>query len=369
MPDEVVPMSNGAATVAVIPAAVELPLAAPGTARGAGRRSVRYRLLVAGGVLLLAAAAALSADIADSDSGSDSASLAGRIGADCSHLRWQFTLIVIVIGALHYVASGLASRAAAGLQVTVREVSVVQLAAAAANRLTPAGLGGSAVNIRYFTQRGLSLRSALGAIAVLTVVGAVADIAAFAVLVLAGPLLGLGGGGSEVRVLWRKISALLAPLSSGWLWLLAALVVVGLALFRSRLATVARHLREVLIPIAAIARAPRRLSVLAAASGSTTLLLALAFVASVAMVPGSQPSIGAGALLVGFMAASAAGNAVPIPAGLGSTELALVAVLVAAAVPTSRAVEIVVIFRLITFWLPAVAGVVATRYLQRVAAL
>jgi uncharacterized membrane protein YbhN (UPF0104 family) len=69
------------------------------------------------------------------------------------------------------------------------------------------------------------------------------------------------------------------------------------------------------------------------------------------------------------MAGSAAGNAVPLPAGLGSTELALVAILVAGSLPTSRAVEIVLIFRLVTFWLPAAGGLLAARYLHRCSAL
>ena len=87
------------------------------------------------------------------------------------------------------------------------------------------------------------------------------------------------------------------------------------------------------------------------------------------MVPGTRPSADVGALVVAFMAASAAGSAVPVPAGLGSTEAALVGVLVAAHVPAAHAVEVVLVFRLITFWLPAGVGVIATRHLRKVRAL
>ena len=48
---------------------------------------------------------------------------------------------------------------------------------------------------------------------------------------------------------------------------------------------------------------------------------------------------------------------------------ALTGVLLAAGVPLAHAVEVVLIFRLITFWLPAVAGVLATRHLHRRSAL
>jgi uncharacterized membrane protein YbhN (UPF0104 family) len=69
------------------------------------------------------------------------------------------------------------------------------------------------------------------------------------------------------------------------------------------------------------------------------------------------------------MIGAAAGSAVPVPAGLGSTETALVAVLIEAHVAASRAVEEVLIFRVVTFWLPAALGVLALRKLNRRRAL
>jgi uncharacterized membrane protein YbhN (UPF0104 family) len=98
-------------------------------------------------------------------------------------------------------------------------------------------------------------------------------------------------------------------------------------------------------------------------------VLAFAFVATTAMVPGPRPAAGLAALVVAFMLGAAAGSAVPVPAGLGSTEAALAAVVVGAALPAAHAVEVVLVFRLITFWLPAVAGVLATRTLYRRRAL
>ena len=74
-------------------------------------------------------------------------------------------------------------------------------------------------------------------------------------------------------------------------------------------------------------------------------------------------------MLVGFMLGAATGSAVSVPAGLGSTEAALVAVLISAQVPAAHSVEVVMIFRLITFWSPAVIGVFVTRRLLRAAAL
>ena len=87
--------------------------------------------------------------------------------------------------------------------------------------------------------------------------------------------------------------------------------------------------------------------------------------ASTAMVPGPRPNESIGALIVAFMIGSAAGNAVPVPAGLGATEAALTGVLVAAAVPAAHAIEIVLLFRLITFWAPAAVGILTAAALRR----
>jgi uncharacterized membrane protein YbhN (UPF0104 family) len=65
------------------------------------------------------------------------------------------------------------------------------------------------------------------------------------------------------------------------------------------------------------------------------------------------------------MLGSAAGSAVPVPAGLGSTEAALIAVLISVHVPAPHAVEEVLIFRLLTFWTPAAVGILATHTLRR----
>jgi uncharacterized membrane protein YbhN (UPF0104 family) len=341
------------------------------------RRAFRPRsgpprpVFIAAAVLVLCGAATFSAYNVDTDSGNDLAALASRVGADCLHLRWQYVLVVVALGAAHYGATAIAAKAASGLPLGLRETTLVQLVAAAANRLTPGGVGGSAVNARYFARRGLDVRTAVGAVAVLAVLGALADLAVFAILVLGGQLLGLGAGGHELEQLWAKLSAPASRLHSRWIWAIVAATIVALALARTilRRRGTRPDWRRLLEPVAALSHHPRRLLALLTASGSTTLILAFAFAASAAMVPGPQPREQLGSLLVAFMAGAATGSAVPVPAGLGSTELALTGVLLAAGVPLAHAVEVVLIFRLITFWLPAVAGVLATRHLHRRSAL
>ena len=262
-------------------------------------------------------------------------------------------------------------RASAGLPLRLQETVLVQLAAAAANRLTPAGLGGSVLTARYFTRRGLDTPAAIGAVTVLSVLGSLADLLVLAALVLGGHWLGANGAAHELSGLLAKITHLLTTLRSPWLWLAITPVLLGAAVVRVRRrpAGSERHWRHVWIPVRNLIRRPSALITLLLASGSTTLILGFAFVASTAMVPGPQPVIALGALLVGFMLGAAAGTSVPIPAGLGTTEAALIAVLVTASVPTPHAVEVVLLFRLVTFWLPAAIGVLVMRQLHRRAAI
>jgi uncharacterized membrane protein YbhN (UPF0104 family) len=321
-------------------------------------------------LLLLLLSAALSAQAADADSGYDLAGLLGALTMDAARLRWQFAIIVVLLGALHYIAAAVAARAAAGTSMRLPETVLVQLAAAAANRLTALGIGGSAVNARFFVRRGLTLAAASGAVAALSVLGAAADILVLALLAAAGWLFGLAGVPVETTLLTQKLTSLAGALRT-W-WVLPALGCAVIAVFVLRRRSASRGtaaLRRFWAPLQRLVHHPSALLTLVAASAGTTLVLALAFAVSTAMVPGPQPHVAIGGLVVGFMIGSAASNAVPTPAGVGATETALVLVLIAAGVPTAHAVEVVIIFRVITFWLPAAVGLLAARHLRRTGAL
>jgi uncharacterized membrane protein YbhN (UPF0104 family) len=322
-------------------------------------------------VAMLLAGILITAANVDGDSGHDVLSLLRSVGRDLLSLRWQYMGVVLALAVFHYVATAVAARSAAGIPLPFGETLLVQFAAAAANRLTPAGLGAAAVTVRYFTRRGLRLPAALGAVTALNVLGAVADLIVLSALVLGGRWVGLSGGPQELTLLGSRIAHLVAPLGSPWLWSAAIAAAIGLAVLwiRSRRAGSTGRWRQFGTSISHLLRHPSALATLIIASGATTLILAFAFVASTTMIPGPLPHASLGALLIGFMIGAAAGSAVPVPAGLGSTETALVAVLIEAHVAASRAVEEVLIFRVVTFWLPAALGVLALRKLNRRRAL
>ena len=77
---------------------------------------------------------------------------------------------------------------------------------------------------------------------------------------------------------------------------------------------------------------------------------------------GGLPLASIGAVyLIGASVASVA----PTPGGMGAIEAALVSGLVAAGLTNAAAVPAVILFRLITFWLPNLPGWIGFRWLQR----
>jgi glycosyltransferase 2 family protein len=69
-------------------------------------------------------------------------------------------------------------------------------------------------------------------------------------------------------------------------------------------------------------------------------------------------SVGFAALVVCYVVANAVGAMVPTPGGLGAIEGIMIALFVSFGVPSATAVAVVLVYRLINFWLPIAPGLV-----------
>jgi uncharacterized protein (TIRG00374 family) len=69
--------------------------------------------------------------------------------------------------------------------------------------------------------------------------------------------------------------------------------------------------------------------------------------------------IGLGYLLIGYVVAYSVGTLAPTPGGLGAIEGLLIAMYVSFGVPSATAVAVVLVYRLINFWMPIPPGFVA----------
>jgi undecaprenyl-diphosphatase len=116
----------------------------------------------------------------------------------------------------------------------------------------------------------------------------------------------------------------------------------------------------------AVARDPRRTASLLGASAGVTLASAVALWASVQATGGGLSLI---AVLAVYLGGSALAAAAPTPGGLGAVEAGLIAGLTAVGQPASAAVTSVLVFRLVTYWLPVLPGAVSFWRLRRAGTL
>jgi len=255
-------------------------------------------------------------------------------------------------GALLIGCSAVALNASRVRPLAARWAVPAVLASTAANAVTPAGLGGSALMARMHSRTGLTADEAVAAVSLRALASGVAGVL---IATLAAATLGLAGpslpGGS------------LAPV------LLVTLLVGGVALALAcphRRGRVAVHLRSTGAAVAEVLTRPGRTAAL--------LLGALGVVgAQLLILDGAVRAVGGdvgfGALLVTLLGSSAARAAVPSPGGVGPVEAALVAGLAALGIPVAAAAIAVGVYRTAGLWLPVIAGGFALRSLRRAALL
>jgi glycosyltransferase 2 family protein len=152
-----------------------------------------------------------------------------------------------------------------------------------------------------------------------------------------------------------------------------ALVVGGLILISGLLMLLPigrRLLTRYLVPalkagissVVTIARTPSKLFALFAGSAIVTVSYTVAMLASLAAF-GADVSVVTAAVV--YLAGAAVATAAPTPGGIGATEAALVAGYTTVGVDASTAFAAVLLFRLVTFWLPILPGWLALVRLQR----
>jgi uncharacterized membrane protein YbhN (UPF0104 family) len=146
---------------------------------------------------------------------------------------------------------------------------------------------------------------------------------------------------------------------------IAVAIIVVLAVPQTRkmvTGTVWPHLRQIWPRLLDAVSQPLRLAIAAGANLLLSAAYSLALIATLWSV-GAHPAILATAVV--FLAGNAAGSATPTPGGLGGVEAVMSAGLTAIGIPAHEAIPAVLLFRLVTFWLPIPVGWVSFEMLQR----
>jgi uncharacterized protein (TIRG00374 family) len=147
----------------------------------------------------------------------------------------------------------------------------------------------------------------------------------------------------------------------------AALGIVGTFLFipnfRRWLATAVRpKLAEVSRDLVELAREPKRLVLIVLGCAGTTLGAALALWASIEAFGGHVTFV---TVTVVTMVGGTLASAAPTPGGVGAVEAALIGGLAAFGVPAAVGVPSVLLYRVLTCWLPVFVGWPVMHWLTR----
>src|SRR6185437_11768841 len=231
---------------------------------------------------------------------------------------------------------------------------LTQGASSFVNRVSPANVGGMALNARFLQKSGVEPAAGVAAVGLSALAGAV----------IHGILL-------VVFFAWASRSlaqAFKLPSASKLLLVLAvlaALLGILLATRRGRrfaATRVLKALRSAAVSLRRVAASPVKLALLAGGSALVTLAYIGGLAASVQAFGGGAGFAEIGAV---YMAASAIAAASPTPGGLGAIEAALVAGLTGVGLGSGPAVSAVLTYRLATYWLPVAPGWIALHVLQR----
>nr|WP_090276511.1 lysylphosphatidylglycerol synthase transmembrane domain-containing protein [Mycolicibacterium komanii]CRL69926.1 putative integral membrane protein [Mycolicibacterium komanii] len=268
--------------------------------------------------------------------------------------NWWWALLGLAASSLTYLGAAAALWACADGLVSLWGLIVMQVANKFAATTTPAGVGGLALSARYLQKGGVSPMRATTAVALQqsvqvithlglliffsTAAGVSADLSRFVpnvtlLYLIGGLLLGLVG------------TFLLVPKLRRWL------------------ATAVRpRLQEVIGHLIALAREPRRLAIIMAGCAATTLGNAFALWAAIEAFGGDTSFI---TVTVVTMVGGTLASAAPTPGGIGAVEAALIGGLAAFGMAASVAVPSVLLYRVLTTWLPVFVGWQVMRWMTR----
>jgi undecaprenyl-diphosphatase len=268
--------------------------------------------------------------------------------------HWAWLPAIIAASALTYLASAAALIGAVPSPIPFWPATLTQAASSFINRISPANVGGMALNARFLQKNGVPPGAGVAAVGVNALMGAIAHLLLLVIFfTLAGH---------------RMAQAFKLPPASKLLLILAlaaALTGIVLATRQGRRFAATRllpSLRSAATSLRTVAASPVKLTLLAGGSALITLAYIGGLAASVQAFGGGAGIAGIGAVYLGAALIAAAS---PTPGGLGAIEAALVAGLTGIGLPPGPAVSAVLTYRLATYWLPVLPGWAALRILQK----
>lgn len=271
--------------------------------------------------------------------------------ANYSYVAWG-----ALFSFLTYVGAAMAVDGFVLERISIWRTFLAQLASSFAALVSPPALGTVAVNTRYLQKTGLSAATAGATVAV-------SQVLAFVIHVGLMFAAGIAAGSSQDFAFHAPEGAIAIGVGA-LLLLLALLPLPAVRKYLVRIA--APKIAEIVPRLITVASRPEKMLTGIGGMFLLNIAFSLTLIMSVRAFGGGG-SVAAIALV--YLAGSTLGQAAPTPGGIGAVETVMTAGLVATGVDGGIALSAVLLYRLLTFWLPTIPGWFAFQYLTKKGAL
>jgi uncharacterized membrane protein YbhN (UPF0104 family) len=252
---------------------------------------------------------------------------------------WPWLVAAAVSVVATWAAGAFSQMGATTAQLPVVRVFATQVAGSFVNHVLPSGLGLVTVNLRMLRRCGVSRGGAVGAVSLNAAVGFAVRVAVLFALLAVRP--------GIAHLSRRDVLAV-----GGAVVLVVAVGVVVSWLCRHRWRPEGR-VRTTLAALWTILRRPDRAVLLWAGSAAVP---ALHVVTLTLVLRGLGQSAPMTTVAVAYLGAAAVSTLIPSPSGFGAFDVALLAALTECGLPATAALAAVIVYRLLSAWLPVLPG-------------
>ncbi|WP_393060350.1 lysylphosphatidylglycerol synthase domain-containing protein [Streptomyces sp. LN549] len=278
-------------------------------------------------------------------------------GAVVEQAEWGWVAAALGFSALSYIAAAMSLLGFVPERVPFSKTVLAQVAGSFVKIVAPAAVGGVALNTRFLQRSGVRPGLAVASVGASQLFGLGCHILLLAAF---GYLTGTEKTPSSLTPSRTVIAGLLTVA-------VLVLVVTAIPFLRKFVVTRVRSLFAGVVPrMLDVVQRPQKLLTGIGGMLLLTGLFVMCLDASVRAFSGPDtPHLSYASIAVVFLAGNALGSAAPTPGGMGAVEGALTLGLIAVGLPKEVAAPAVLLFRLMTLWLPVLPGWLCFNHLTR----
>ncbi|MEU9199136.1 lysylphosphatidylglycerol synthase domain-containing protein [Streptomyces sp. NPDC048332] len=278
-------------------------------------------------------------------------------GAVVEQAEWGWVAAALGFSALSYIAAAMSLLGFVPERVPFGKTVLAQVAGSFVKIVAPAAVGGVALNTRFLQRAGVRPGLAVASVGASQLFGLGCHILLLAAF---GYLTGTEKTPSSLTPSRTVIAGLLTVA-------VLVLVVTAIPFLRKFVVTRVRSLFAGVVPrMLDVVQRPQKLFTGIGGMLLLTGVFVMCLDASVRAFSGPDtPHLSYASIAVVFLAGNALGSAAPTPGGMGAVEGALTLGLIAVGLPKEVAAPAVLLYRLLTLWLPVLPGWLAFNHLTR----